>query len=172
MPCREDVNLPEWSKTQFDFLSKRELIVLSLRRMSNRGAVHAHWRLYHDVASLWLQPRRVVRTAAPGGVPSARTEFLRLRGGATRMQIEGEKAWACRFSARSDVSWPVGGSLAHSYVVLSSLSPSHAHSPGKLGRCDQDSVSALRFCGTRRDARRAMSDVSFASGFVVIARIS
>ena len=26
-------------------------------RRRDRGAVHAHWRLYHDVASLWLQPR-------------------------------------------------------------------------------------------------------------------
>ena len=34
-------------------------------RRSDRGAIHAHWRLYHDVASLWLQPRRVVRTATP-----------------------------------------------------------------------------------------------------------
>ena len=34
-------------------------------RRSDRGAIHAHWRLYHDVASLWLQPRSVVRTATP-----------------------------------------------------------------------------------------------------------
>ena len=26
-------------------------------RRGDRGAAHAHWRLYHDVASLWLQPR-------------------------------------------------------------------------------------------------------------------
>ena len=30
-------------------------------RRRDRGAVHAHWRLYQDVASLWLQPR----TATP-----------------------------------------------------------------------------------------------------------
>jgi predicted permease len=34
-------------------------------RRSDRGAVYAHWRLYHDVASLWLQRRPVVRRATP-----------------------------------------------------------------------------------------------------------
>jgi predicted permease len=34
-----------------------DLLELFLRRRSDRGAVHAHWRLYHDLASLWIQPR-------------------------------------------------------------------------------------------------------------------
>jgi predicted permease len=42
-----------------------DLYELFAGRRSDRGAIHAHWRLYHDVASLWLQPRSVVRTATP-----------------------------------------------------------------------------------------------------------
>ena len=34
-------------------------------RRRDRGALHAHWRLYHDVASLWLEPRRAVRGTFP-----------------------------------------------------------------------------------------------------------
>ncbi|MFL6278528.1 MAG: hypothetical protein ACJ731_00315, partial [Vicinamibacterales bacterium] len=30
-------------------------------RQRDRGAFHAHWRLYHDVASLWVQRRPAVR---------------------------------------------------------------------------------------------------------------
>ena len=33
-------------------------------RRHDRGAVHAHWRLYHDVASLWLHPRPMRMTTA------------------------------------------------------------------------------------------------------------
>jgi putative ABC transport system permease protein len=40
-----------------------DLHELFLGRRRDRGAVHAHWRLYHDVASLWRQSRPVVRTA-------------------------------------------------------------------------------------------------------------
>jgi len=34
-----------------------DLLELFLGRRSERGALHAHWRLYHDLASLWSQPR-------------------------------------------------------------------------------------------------------------------
>lgn len=34
-----------------------DLHELFAARRRERGAVHANWRLYHDVASLWLQPR-------------------------------------------------------------------------------------------------------------------
>ena len=39
-----------------------DLHELFVGRRRDRGAVHAHWRLYHDVASLWIQPRSVGRT--------------------------------------------------------------------------------------------------------------
>lgn len=42
-----------------------DLHELFAARRSNRGAVYAHWRLYHDVASLWLQRWPVVRPAIP-----------------------------------------------------------------------------------------------------------
>lgn len=34
-------------------------------RRNNRGVRHAHWRLYHDVASLWFQRRPAVRMVTP-----------------------------------------------------------------------------------------------------------
>lgn len=40
-----------------------DLHELFVGRRSDRGVVHAHWRLYLDVASLWLTPRPVVGTA-------------------------------------------------------------------------------------------------------------
>src|SRR4029453_12872928 len=42
-----------------------DLLELFGQRRRDRGAVHAHWRLYHDVASLWLHPLPMGRTAAP-----------------------------------------------------------------------------------------------------------
>jgi predicted permease len=42
-----------------------DLHQLFVERRRERGAVHAHWRLYHDVASLWLQSRPVAGTATP-----------------------------------------------------------------------------------------------------------
>ena len=33
-----------------------DLHQLFLVRRNQRGVIHAHWRVYHDVASLWLQP--------------------------------------------------------------------------------------------------------------------
>jgi hypothetical protein len=42
-----------------------DLLELFVQRRRDRGAVHAHWRLYHDVASLWLHPQPMARTAAP-----------------------------------------------------------------------------------------------------------
>jgi predicted permease len=42
-----------------------DLHELFLGRRRDRGAVHAHWRLYHDLASLWRQSRPVVRSATP-----------------------------------------------------------------------------------------------------------
>lgn len=41
-----------------------DLHELFLERRHDRGPGHAHWRLYHDVASLWLHPRPVLRTTA------------------------------------------------------------------------------------------------------------
>src|SRR5262245_57726120 len=42
-----------------------DLSELFVRRRTERGAFHAHWRLYRDLASLWLEPRRVVRLDSP-----------------------------------------------------------------------------------------------------------
>ena len=41
-----------------------DLHELFVERRRDRGLVHAHWRLYHDLASLWRRPRRVVDAAA------------------------------------------------------------------------------------------------------------
>ena len=41
-----------------------DLHELFVRRRRDSGAVNAHWRLYHDVASLWLHPRPL-RTRTP-----------------------------------------------------------------------------------------------------------
>jgi hypothetical protein len=41
-----------------------DLHELFVARRNDRGRVHAHWRLYHDVASLWLQPRPMPRTVS------------------------------------------------------------------------------------------------------------
>jgi len=42
-----------------------DLHELFVGRRRDRGAVHAHWRLYHDLASLWLRPRPVARAGTP-----------------------------------------------------------------------------------------------------------
>ena len=42
-----------------------DLHELFAARRTDRGAVHAHWRLYHDVASLWFQSAPAVHTSAP-----------------------------------------------------------------------------------------------------------
>lgn len=42
-----------------------DLHELFVARRRDRGAVHAHWRLYYDVASLWLQPRASLCAGAP-----------------------------------------------------------------------------------------------------------
>ena len=47
-----------------------DLHELFAARRSDRGILHAHWRLYRDVVSLWRQPRPVVRTDAPGSSPA------------------------------------------------------------------------------------------------------
>jgi hypothetical protein len=49
-----------------------DLHQLFLKRRGDRGVVHAHWRLYRDVASLWRQPRQVTSPAVPGSM----TAFL------------------------------------------------------------------------------------------------
>jgi predicted permease len=41
-----------------------DLHELFVARRLDRGAIHAHWRLYHDVASLWIQ-RRPALTSTP-----------------------------------------------------------------------------------------------------------
>jgi len=43
--------------------AEADLHELFVGRRRDRGTLYAHWRLYHDVASLWLHPRPVVRTA-------------------------------------------------------------------------------------------------------------
>ena len=47
-----------------------DLHELFVGRRRDRGAVNAHWRLYHDVASLWFHRRPVVQTATPGSTLS------------------------------------------------------------------------------------------------------
>ena len=42
-------------------------------RRSDRGALHAYWRLYHDLASLWLGGRRLVPATAHGPLHGAQT---------------------------------------------------------------------------------------------------
>ena len=42
-----------------------DLLELFAGRRCERDAIHAHWRLYHDIASLWLQPRPIAPTANP-----------------------------------------------------------------------------------------------------------
>jgi putative ABC transport system permease protein len=42
-----------------------DLYELFVRRRTDRGAFYAHWRLYRDLASLWLEPRPVIRTDTP-----------------------------------------------------------------------------------------------------------
>lgn len=42
-----------------------DLEELFAARKRDRGAVRAHWRLFHDVVSLWLQPRSVIGTTTP-----------------------------------------------------------------------------------------------------------
>jgi predicted permease len=42
-----------------------DLHELFARRRSERGTLHAHCRLYHDIASLWLHPRPLAGGASP-----------------------------------------------------------------------------------------------------------
>ena len=42
-----------------------DLLELFQARRRERGEIHAHWRLSHDVASLWLYRRQVTGPAAP-----------------------------------------------------------------------------------------------------------
>jgi putative ABC transport system permease protein len=65
-----------------------DLHELFLGRRRDRGAVHAHWRLYHDVASLWRQSRPVVSTATP------RSTLALLR------DVRGDLRYAVRLFAR------------------------------------------------------------------------
>jgi len=43
--------------------AEADLHELFVGRRRDRDAVHAHWRLYHDLASLWVHPRAVERSA-------------------------------------------------------------------------------------------------------------
>jgi FtsX-like permease family len=56
-----------------------DLHELFVGRRRNRGAVNAHRRLYHDVASLWFHRRPVVRTAALPADTTAGELALRMR---------------------------------------------------------------------------------------------
>ncbi len=42
-----------------------DLHELFVARRSDRGVVHAHWRLYHDLGSLWLQSGEIMQTPTP-----------------------------------------------------------------------------------------------------------
>ena len=55
-----------------------DLQELFVPRQNNRGRVHAHWRLYHDVASLWLQPQSPV-PGLTGDSTLTRSKFTLLR---------------------------------------------------------------------------------------------
>ncbi len=65
-----------------------DLLELFERRRGDRGPLHAHWRLYHDVASLWLRRRSLARAAAP------RSSFALLR------DARGDLRYAVRMFAR------------------------------------------------------------------------
>ena len=65
-----------------------DLYELFAARRTDRGTIHAHWRLYHDVASLWLPPRPAVRSAA------ARSPLVLVRG------VGGDLRYAARLFAR------------------------------------------------------------------------
>jgi len=65
-----------------------DLHELFLTRYVDRGVIHAHWRLYHDVASLWFQSR----PAAPATTPRSRLAVI----GDTR----GDLKYAMRMFAR------------------------------------------------------------------------
>jgi putative ABC transport system permease protein len=65
-----------------------DLLELFVQRRRDRGAVHAHWRLYHDVASLWLHPQPMGRTAN-------RQSSLALLG-----DVRGDLRYAVRLFAR------------------------------------------------------------------------
>jgi putative ABC transport system permease protein len=56
---------------------RSDLLELFEARRRDRGAVHAHWRLYHDVASLWLQSGQIMQTPSP---LSMLTVFRDVRG--------------------------------------------------------------------------------------------
>jgi predicted permease len=43
-----------------------DFLELFVNRVHDRGALHAHWRLYHDVWSLWVHRRAAWPTAADG----------------------------------------------------------------------------------------------------------
>jgi predicted permease len=65
-----------------------DLHELFVGRRRHRGAMHAHWRLYHDVASLWFQPRPVGRAA------TRRSPFALL------LDVRADLAYAVRLFAR------------------------------------------------------------------------
>lgn len=65
-----------------------DLQELFVTRRRDRGVVHAHWRLYHDVASLWCQPRPAAHR------PGAPSPFSLLR------DVGGDLRYAARLFAR------------------------------------------------------------------------
>ena len=77
--------LMRWSPATRDARPEVEadLCELFAARRRDRGALHAHWRLYHDVASLWL-PRGTVTHPSRDG---SRLAFLRDASGDLRYAV-------------------------------------------------------------------------------------
>lgn len=62
--------LLRWSRVAPDRRDEvqHDLHELFLDRRRGRGAIHAHWRLYHDVASLWLQTGSFMHIPTPSSM--------------------------------------------------------------------------------------------------------
>lgn len=65
-----------------------DLHELFVRRRTERGTLHAQWRLYHDVASLWPRSRRTAHA------PEGRSRFALLR------DVGGDLRYAARLFVR------------------------------------------------------------------------
>ncbi|HEY0874265.1 MAG TPA: hypothetical protein VGD94_12400, partial [Vicinamibacterales bacterium] len=65
-----------------------DILELFAHRRQERGVLHAQWRLYHDVASLWYGRRQTEhRARARGGPRVASDVLLRDVGGDLRYAI-------------------------------------------------------------------------------------
>ena len=68
-----------------------DLLELFEGRRRDHGTLYARWRLYHDIGSLWIQPRRFVSTATPRSTPM-------LLG-----DVRGDLRYAARLFARQPI---------------------------------------------------------------------